>query len=212
MPSIKNIIFDYGNVIFNIDFLRTQEAFIKLGIPDATLFFSHQKHNSLFDDFEQGLISPAEFRNGIRKISGKHDLSDQEIDDAWNTLLIGVPQGNHELLLQLKSKYRTFLLSNNNAIHYEWIMNYLDKDFGLAGNDDFFEKAYYSHLMGMRKPNKDIFQFVMDKHNLIAEETLFIDDSPQHLKAAQELGLKTYLMQAPDTLQLLFSNGEMAVY
>src|SRR5687767_10473897 len=114
MQKIKNIIFDYGNVIFLIDFKRTQHTFTELGIENVDRFFGHTGHDVLFDEFEKGLITSAEFRQGIRRITGKADLTDSEIDHAWNTLLIGVPPVNHEILLKAKKKYRTFLLSNNN--------------------------------------------------------------------------------------------------
>lgn len=205
---IKAIIFDYGNVIFSIDFLRTQNAFKELGIENVETFFSHKGHASLFDEFEKGNISAAEWRDGIRAHANKPDLTDQQIDDAWNSLLIGVADGNHDLLLKISRQYPTFLLSNTNEVHYKWIMEYLKREFDLENNESLFTKDYYSHLMGMRKPNKDIFQFVLDSHGLKAEETLFIDDSPQHLKTAEEMGLQTYLMTAPDNLQTYFkSNG-----
>ena len=207
MKAVKTIIFDYGNVIFNIDFKRTQQAFIDLGIQNIDEFFAHKGHDPLFDEFEKGNISAAEWRDGIRRKAKQPELTDQQIDDAWNTLLIGVPDGNHDLLLKIKAQYPTFLLSNNNEIHYEWIMKYLKADFGLADNSSFFIKDYYSHLLRMRKPNRDIFEYVLDTHQLKPEETLFIDDSPQHLKTAQELGLQTYLMTAPDNLQLYFSKN-----
>lgn len=206
--TIKAIIFDYGNVIFSIDFLRTQNAFKDLGIVNPETFFSHKGHASLFDDFETGNITTKEWRNGIREQANREDLTDEQIDNAWNSLLIGVADGNHDLLLKINKQYPTFLLSNTNEVHYKWIMEYLKRDFNLENNSSLFTKDYYSHLMGMRKPNKDIFQYVLDTHGLKAEETLFIDDSPQHLKTAQEMGLQTYLMTAPDNLQDYFkSNG-----
>lgn len=204
--SIKNIIFDYGNVIFTIDFTRTQKAFEDLGITKVDSFFSHKSHDSLFDDFETGSISSEEFRHGIRKISGKIELTDKQIDDTWNSLLIGVAEGNHELLLKLKEKYRIFLLSNINEIHLKFINNYLKTEFELDGNDGFFEKIYYSHLIGKRKPNKEIFEQVLRENNLKKEETLFIDDSPQHLKTATDMGINTYLMTYPDNIQKLFKD------
>jgi len=208
MQKIKNIILDYGNVIFMIDFVKAQHAFTALGIKNVEDFFGHKGHISLFDAFEKGEISAKAFRDGIREYSNVPELTDQQIDDAWNALLIGVPQGNHELLLELKQQYRLFLLSNNNEIHYEWIMDYLKREYNLADNSSFFEKDYYSHLMKMRKPNADIFQYVLDTHELDLKETLFIDDSPQHLKTAAELGLHTRLLTQPDTLsQLLRREG-----
>lgn len=208
MNKIRNIIFDYGNVIFTIDFNRAQHSFTELGVKNVEHFFSHKGHDSLFDQFEQGLISSSEFRDGIRKVTGIESLSDAEIDQAWNSLLIGVPEPNHDLLLKVKEKYRTFLLSNNNEIHYNWITDYLQREHQLNSNAVFFEKDYYSHLMKMRKPNREIFEFVMRENNLNPSETLFIDDSPQHLKTADMLGLKTHLLTADETLEsYLYSSG-----
>ncbi len=208
MSEIKNIIFDYGNVIFRIDFRRAQQSFVELGIKNVEEFFSHSGHHPIFNEFEKGQISPAEFREGIRKLANHPSLSDTEIDDAWNSLLIGVPAGNHEVLLAAKSKYRTFLLSNNNQIHYEWIMDYLNRVHGLASNEVFFEKDYYSHLMGMRKPDANILEYVIEKHDLKVSETLFIDDSPQHLRTGAMLGLRTRLLTAEQSLpEFLYQSG-----
>lgn len=197
---IKNIIFDYGNVIFSIDFALAQKSWAALGINNVESFFGHRQQNALFDAFDKGEITAAQFRDQIRYISGNNTLTDKQIDDAWNSMLLGIQPGTHELLLQLKGKYRTFLLSNINAIHYDHIMGYLKREFDMEGNSHLFEKVYYSHFMGMRKPNSNIFEFVLQDSSLNPAETLFIDDSPQHLATAQKLGIQTFLMQAPDTL------------
>lgn len=192
--KIKNIIFDYGNVIFEIDFKRAQEALLQLGIANSQEFFAHKGHHHLFNDFETAAISPAAFRTGIRNAAGNHELTDQEIDDAWNSLLIGVPPGIHDVLLKVKQKYRTFLLSNNNETHYNYILDYLKKEFGMDDNSGLFEKAYYSQQMFLRKPNVEIFEQVIKENGLDPEETLFIDDSPQHIEGAKLAGLHTLLM------------------
>lgn len=208
MNKIKNIIFDYGNVIFMIDFKRTQHTFTELGIKNIERFFAHTGHDPLFDEFEQGNISAAEFRDGVRRITERPGLTDDQIDNAWNTLLIGVPPVNHEILLKAKKRYRTFLLSNTNEIHYKWIMNYLKEELHISSNSVFFEKDYYSHLLKMRKPNADIFEFVLLENNLVASETLFIDDSPQHIKTAAALGLQTHLLTSEETLEsFMYSSG-----
>ncbi len=206
MQNIKNIIFDYGNVIFTIDFKRTQAAFSTLGITNVESFYAHKGHHPIFDQFEKGEITAAQFRDGIREISEHPNLTDEQIDHTWNSLLIGVPAGNHELLLDLKSKYRTFLLSNINEIHLKYIHNYLKSDFNLDGNEQFFEKIYYSHIIGKRKPNSGIFEQLMSENNLNPNETLFIDDSPQHLETATNMGIQTYLMTYPDTIQKFFKD------
>jgi FMN phosphatase YigB (HAD superfamily) len=199
---IKNIIFDYGNVIFDINHQLTIQAFQELGLPQDAAFFGHLQQNPLFDQFEMGNISAQEFRDAVRKITSSN-FSDQTIDNAWNTLLLGIRPGYLDYLTELKSQFRTFLLSNNNEIHYNWINNYLMQDFKVPNMSSFFEKDYYSHLMGMRKPNADIFEYVIETHQLNVKETLFIDDSPQHIVTAAKLGLHTHLMLKEEDLRSL---------
>jgi len=207
MQNIKNIIFDYGNVIFNIDFTRVQAAWKKLGIDNTDEFYGHRQQDPVFNLLERGEISDPVFRDCIRELTNKPDLTDEQINNAWNAIFVGIPEGNHELLLKLKTKYRTFLLSNINSIHYDYVHDYLKKEFGVESNDQFFEKVYYSHLTGKRKPEAAIFEQVLHENNLNPAETLFIDDSPQHLETAKKLGLQTYLMTAPDTIQQFFERG-----
>jgi putative hydrolase of the HAD superfamily len=204
MENIKNIIFDYGNVIFSLDFAKSQAAWQALGIDNAQDFYSHKVQDPVFTAFERGDINAAGFRQRVREITGKPGLTDRQIDHAWNSLLVGVPEGNHELLLNLKPKYRTFLLSNINEIHFDYIMNYLKNSFGFEGNGLLFEKIYYSHLMGKRKPEAEIFEQVLTENNLNPAETLFFDDSPQHIETAKKLGINTYLITAPDSIQAFF--------
>lgn len=207
MQNIKNIIFDYGNVIFSIDFTLAQKAFKDLGINQSEQFFGHLQQDAIFDAFDRGEITAIQFRDRIREIAGNPQLTDKQIDAAWNSMLLGIAQGNHELLLKLKNKYRTFLMSNINDIHYTHIMNYLRREFNMTGNDHLFEKIYYSHLVGKRKPEAAFFQQILDENQLNPAETLFIDDSPQHLATAQQLGIQTCLMKAPDTLQQFFERS-----
>jgi len=209
MTNIKNIIFDYGNVIFSIDFLLAQKAWAELGITNVEEFFGHRQQDDIFSAFEKGEISAEQFRKQIRVKANNPELTDMQIDKAWNAMLLGIANGNHELLLKVKAKYRTFLLSNINAIHYDYIMDHLKSKYNFDGNDHLFEKVYYSHLMGKRKPNADIFEQVLKEQNLNPAETLFIDDSPQHLATAEKLGLQVYLMKAPDTIQAFFEREKL---
>lgn len=209
MEKIKNIIFDYGNVIFEIDFRIAQKTLTQIGIPNIENFFGHKGHNNLFDNLETGLITPAEFRDGIRLEAQNPALTDAEIDAAWNSLLIGVPPNVHDVLLKVKENYRTFLLSNTNQIHYDYIMKYLKDEFDVENNDHLFEKAYYSQQMLKRKPHVEIFEKVIHENNLNPAETLFIDDTPGHLEGAKKAGLQTLLMtENPKHLgEFLKSNG-----
>jgi len=209
MQNIKNIIFDYGNVIFNIDFTKVQQAWQKLGIDNASDFYGHRHQDAVFNLLERGEISDADFRSRIRELAQKPELTDGQIDGAWNAIFLDIPAGNHDLLLKLKGKYRTFLLSNTNSIHYNYFNQYIKKHFGLDNNDPLFEKTYFSHMMGKRKPESAIFEQVLQENSLNPSETLFIDDSPQHLETARRLGLQTYLMTAPDNIQAFFKRQNM---
>lgn len=202
MQKIKNIIFDYGNVIFEIDFKKAQNALQQLGIIDIEHFFAHKNHNNLFNDFETASITPDQFRTGIRDAAENTALTDEQIDEAWNSLLIGVPPNIHHVLLKVKEKYRTFLLSNNNEIHYNYIMDYLKREHDMENIDHLFERAYFSQQMNLRKPNVEIFEQVLKENNLNPEETLFIDDSPQHIEGGKKAGLNTLLMtDHPENLE-----------
>lgn len=197
---IQTIIFDYGAVLFDINHQLTIQAFIDLGIFNAVELFGHKQQAGLFDTFEKGLCSPEEFRAGLRAWIGK-DISDVELDEAWNKMLLGIPKGKLELLNQVKAAYPTFLLSNNNQIHYDWIQDYLKREYRLDSISPYFIKDYYSHQMGMRKPDAEIFEFVLKEQGLKAEETLFIDDSPQHIRTAEALGIQTLYLTYIDLLE-----------
>lgn len=209
MQKIKNIILDYGNVIFMIDFERVRQAFEDLGVKNVNDFFAHRGQDPLFDQFDKGEISVAEFRDGVRERAERGDLSDEQIDAAWNALLVGVPEGRHEVLEHLHGKYRMFLLSNNNELHYARCMASLQENFGINSNDGFFEKCYYSHQMGKRKPDVAIFHHVIDEQHILPEETLFIDDSPQHLATARQLGMHTELCSSERPLEHILRERDL---
>lgn len=190
MSRIQTVIFDYGAVIFDIDFKRTLQAFKDLGIAEADTIFGHLSQHHVFDEFDRGNISPEEFRNELRKWITE-PVSDAQIDAAWNKMLIGIPEGKLALLERVKSSYATLLLSNNNKIHYNWIQAYLKEAYQLPSIDAYFNKTYYSQFMRMRKPDAIIFERVLQEQNLDPATTLFIDDSPQHIRSAASLGIQT---------------------
>lgn len=200
MHHIEALIIDYGNVIFDLDFEKSKNAFQKLGVENVDAFYGHLVQSTLFDQLDKGEINSDQFREELRKTIGM-ELKDEEIDRAYNSLLVGIPKGRHEILSKLHENYRTFLLSNNNAIHYEYIMKYIQFHYGIESYEDYFEETYFSHFMGMRKPDKEIFIKVIEEQNLNPQTTLFIDDSPQHIATANSLGLQTYLIHADHTIE-----------
>lgn len=194
MTENKNIIFDLGGVILNIDYKRTISAFRNLGIADASFLYSKSSQINLFDDLEKGNISENDFYNGIRKISGRQ-LTDEEIKNAWNSILIGLPGENIDLLIRLKTNHRLFLLSNTNSIHEKAYRKMIIDQYGSFIFEGLFEKMYLSHHLHMRKPDSAIFNYVMNDSGLKRAETLFIDDSPQHVEGARRTGLPSFYLK-----------------
>jgi glucose-1-phosphatase len=190
--GIKNIIFDLGGVILNIDYNRTAKAFKQLGCENFDEHYSQQKQSGLFDEFEIGKISPQAFINELLRVLPK-GISAKKAIDAWNAMLIDLPKARLEKLLEHKQNYRTFLLSNTNAIHEEAFTRLINLQHNISSFNDYFEHVYFSHHIGLRKPYIAVFDFVLEQHALIPEETLFIDDSPQHLLGAKQLGINVVL-------------------
>ena len=203
MTNIRNIIFDLGGVILNIDFNRTEQAFIDLGVTNFSELYTQYHATDLFKDFEKGLISPAEFREAFRKTLPH--LTDDDIDGAWNAMLLDFPPGRINLLKRLKTHYRTFVLSNTNSIHHAAFSKIELRTGDLEDTiDRCFEKVYYSHEVHMRKPDREIYEFVLRENGLVAGETLFIDDTPANVSAANSVGIKGVFLEKPQTMEKLF--------
>src|SRR5690606_18740637 len=149
-----------GNVLYDIDVQRSVDAFAKCGLQNFDELYSLQEQSKLFDLLETGKIGKEEFVERINKIV-ESPLAAEDIINSWNELLIGVPQENFDTLLDIKKKYKTFLLSNTNAIHLAHIDEYMEENFGIGSLSGLFDKAYYSFELGLRKPGREIYDFVI---------------------------------------------------
>ncbi len=207
---IKNIIFDLGGVVLNIDFQRSADAFKELGISNFDKLYSRAVQNSLFENLEMGLISADKFRNQIRLLSNLN-LSDQEIDDAWNAIILDFPEERLNLICQVSKIYSCYLLSNTNKIHYDIYQADLINHHNINGLESMFVKTWFSHDLKMRKPNKNIFEYALADGDLKPEETIFIDDSIQNIKVAEKLGIKTIFLDVEngDDISNYFSEGKL---
>jgi putative hydrolase of the HAD superfamily len=199
MQGVKNIIFDLGGVLFNIDFKKTEAAFVALGVENFSEMFTQYHSNDLFIQLETGAISPDEFYDAFRE-STQIALTNHQIKTAWNALLIDFRLPSLEWLESIKNKYRIFLFSNTNQIHYESFLETYFIQTGKTNFNDFFEKAYYSQEMGLRKPSLEPFIQILENHGLVAAETVFIDDTLKNIEAAQQVGIQTIHLQWPQTL------------
>ncbi len=193
MNKIKNIIFDLGNVLLDIDFTKTVEAFEKLGLQDFKSRFSLTKMDSLFEDLETGKISEDFFYKSIQSISTK-PITATQIKNAWNALILNFREDSLLFLKKISPTYKLYLLSNTNCIHLTAVKKIFKNKTGLQNFDDYFIKAYYSNNIGLRKPAEEIYTYVLNDAKLIAAETLFIDDLEINTNAAKSVGLYTHLL------------------
>ncbi len=203
--EIKNIIFDFGGVIIDIDEQLTVNEFAKLGVADISMAASTE-FIELVRKFEKGIFTPDIFRNKLRDYL---DLSatDQEIDDAWNALLFDIPAKRIEVIEKVKKNYNIFLLSNSNEIHYDLYVRDLQLRFGYNEFANLFHQAYFSFDLHLSKPDSEIYEFVMYQEGLKPEETLFIDDKPENIEAAKRLGFQTYQLNKPERIRDIFTDG-----
>ena len=202
MSSTKpNLLFDYGGVIINIDFQLTLEAMRRFSPAGSTIAFEQKAQAELFDQLETGKLTPQQFREGLRT-GYQLTATDEELDAAWNALLLDVPAERLALIAELRAQgYETALLSNTNQLHIDFINEQLKAQYGFAhGIADVLDRVFYSQQVGLRKPGEEIFRHALREMNWNADETLFIDDSLQHIETARRLGLHTLHLAPPLTL------------
>jgi putative hydrolase of the HAD superfamily len=188
MKQIKNIIFDLGSVLLDIDVEKTLQAFEKLGIPKEKLQDIYQQPENFFLLFEKGEISADEFRDRFRDLSNNH-LTDSQIDLAWSAMVVGFQDDIIQLMKYLVIKYRLYLLSNTNEIHVPVYTNQFKKSSGGVTFEDIFTKIYYSHVLRLSKPDPQIYTHVLKDSGIDPEESIFIDDLFQNVVASNETGL-----------------------
>lgn len=198
---IKNIIFDFGDIFINLDKEGTYKAMAALGVTKIT-----EEMIQVYQNYEKGLMTTDKFLNFFHD---KFRIPKDKLIDAWNAVLLDFPRERLGFLKKLadSKKYRLFLLSNTNELHIKWVQNSLGDEF----YNDFkscFEQFYLSHEINFRKPDVEIYQFVLNENNLIAEETLFVDDLKENTDSASSLAIKTWnLMPEEEDVTELFSKN-----
>lgn len=200
---IKNLLFDLGGVIMDLRRLNCVKAFEELGMANANSMLGEYSQAGVFGGIENGSLTPAQFHDEIREIIGRN-VSDEEIDTAFQKFLIGIPPHRLEQLEQLHSQYKMYMLSNTNPIMWAdkiaVYFNQLDKDVNY-----YFDGIARSYKIGAMKPDGVVFQWVIDQFGIKPEETLFFDDSQTNLDAAAEFGFQTLLVTPGSEFMELFN-------
>ena len=197
--KIKNLLFDLGGVICDIDINEGIESLENLGIKNINSFLNRYKQHGIFHDFECGTVDSATFCAKLRELAGKPYLSDNQILNAWNSIIIDFPINRLKRLKELKADYQMYLLSNTNPAHREFFPSQM----GFYRIEDLFHKLFLSYEMGVCKPEPQIFEMVLKDANIKAEETLFIDDSAANIEAAKQMGFQTHWVQKSSDWMLL---------
>lgn len=202
--EIKNLIFDLGGVIINLDVTRTFQAFADLANSSIKEVKAKVAEHSFFNEYEKGMLGDDEFRSNLRAFLN-NQVTNAQIDEAWNAMLLDIPAEKYQMLLKLKSNYQVFLLSNTNNIHLQSVNQIVFSDTGRSGLGHYFHKDYYSHLMKMRKPDPEIFHHVLLENNLVANETYFLDDNLENIQGAKSVGIQTTHITSPEMVLSLFA-------
>ena len=200
--KIKNIVFDLGGVLVDLDFKAAINGLQKAGFANVKEQLQAFDRDGIFQKFELGEMTAEEFRTAIRENSSV-ELTDEEVDALWNAMLLEVPREKLELILHLRGKYMVYLLSNTNSIHWDYVCKNAFNYRGFRVKD-YFEETFLSYEMHLAKPDKAIFEKVLQDANLLPEETLFIDDSEANCKAAEEVGIHAHHYHIGDDLSKIF--------
>ncbi len=198
MKVIKNIVFDFGNVLFDIDLSRI-ETHLQAAFGEKYASARQQiQRDQLVELYETGGLSTADFVDAISQ-AARPPIPPEQVVAAWNSIFIGMPAERFSMLLRLRRQYKVFLLSNINELHEQWIAEYMRREHGLPDYESlFFDGVYFSHLVRMRKPNRDIYEYVLADAELLPEETVFFDDMEVNVQAACQVGIQG-VWHAPGT-------------
>jgi glucose-1-phosphatase len=197
--KFKAVIFDFGNVIINIELQRIYNTFAKFTSKSPAYIEKRLEEDQIFRRYESGQFNDEEFREVIRQTLG-FPLSDKEIDTSWNAILLDIPTDRIELIKNIRLKFPIYLLSNTNNIHIEASNLYLKKQHSIENLDLLFDKVFLSYQMGMWKPDVEIYHTVLKQIKLQPHEALFLDDNLKNIESAKAIGMQTILVEPPTSI------------
>ena len=204
--KIKNIIFDLGGVILDIDENAALHELQKLGV-DSQQLVNSEAFKAIDERFERGIITANTFRKQVKALVELPKLSDADFDYVWNSVLLDIPRERILALEEIKEHYNIFLMSNTNEIHYDLYIRDLQLRFGYKQFDDLFDKSYFSFDTHLLKPDPLFFEYILDQQGLKPQETLFIDDTETNVKQDMQLGLHVFHIHRDELVRSFFQEG-----
>ena len=200
--NVKNILFDFGGVIVSLSKQNALNRFKEIGFQQIDEYLGEFRQKGIFLDYETGKINRDDFLKEFRRI-GNNNASMEEVDSAWMAFLLDIPAYKYQLVKDLREKYNVYLLSNTNPSVMKWANSSAFSPEGKTINE-YFDKCYISYELGCAKPDKQIFDLILEDSGMKPEETLFFDDGPANIEAAQALGFQTYLTDQDEDLRKVF--------
>lgn len=210
LTNIKNIIFDLGKVLLNLDFNASIVAFQKLGLKNDVLDNKQAYSDPVFYELEVGKVTPAEFCNRVRKVLNNPAATDSQIEDAWYSMILDIPASRVKVVQKLSKNYNVYLFSNTNQIHIERLHRAFKAGHGI-GFPSLFVKDFYSHEIHERKPDLSSYKKVIELSGINPEESIFIDDLEKNIVGAQQSGLKTFWLKEGMELTEVFNFETISV-
>jgi glucose-1-phosphatase len=187
---IRNLIFDFGNVLFDLDLEQIPQQLSRLAGEQYPAAREQILRHRIFELYETGGLSTADF---VENLCHAIDppLREEQVAAAWNSIFVEMPSRRFEMLLQLRQRYKVFLLSNINDLHERWIADYMAREHGIRDFEaTYFDGVYYSHLIRLRKPDREVYEYVLADAELAPEECIFFDDMEINVEAAREVGIR----------------------
>jgi glucose-1-phosphatase len=194
LTNIKNIVFDLGNVLLNLDFDASIHAFQKLGLNSEVVNKQQAYADPVFYELETGKTTPEEFRIQVRRILNNPEATNQQIDDAWCAMIRDIPEKRVGMVKELAKNYKVYLFSNTNAIHIKRLHKEFREMYGIEF-PSLFVKDFYSHEIHERKPELNSYLKVIEHSGIVPAETLFVDDLEKNILGAEKAGLKTFWLK-----------------
>ncbi len=201
LNGIKNIVFDFGRVLLNINPLLTQKGLMELGYrPDNES--AGAKDDQIVVKLESGKITKEDFIDAVISVV-KEGATSNDIIQVWNAMLLDFPENHVNTLKKLRKNYKVYLLSNSNIIHFDSYTTTFREKYGFELGD-LFDKMWFSFQIGIIKPEPDIFRYILKDENLVPEETLFVDDTLMHVESAWSLGIRGFHLEDGNDISDLF--------
>jgi putative hydrolase of the HAD superfamily len=193
---IKNVIFDFGNVLFDLDLPSIERNLQQLMGGEYEQAREKLLRNRVFELYETGGMTSAEFLDHIR-MSAPEPPAPEVIRDIWNSIFLEMPAHRFTMLQELRQKYKVFLLSNINELHEQWIADYMVRVHGIHDYESlYFDGVYFSHLIRLRKPDTAIYEYVLADAELNPAESVFFDDVEANIEGARAVGIEAFLHPA----------------